>query len=101
MKWNAVQLAAKSRGSLIYATAQGQSAVLTQPGPWGSAFDGYCVGLAARWISLAYAGIDYPYDVAAREYTGVSVEATRDQNLPDAIIGRISGARRSRPTACG
>src|SRR5258705_756157 len=82
--WNPVQTAAKTKGTLVYAMSQSWTDVLTQPGPWGSAFDGFCIGLAAHWMELAYSGRDYPYDKATQEYYGTSVEATRDQNLSDA-----------------
>jgi hypothetical protein len=47
MQWDAVQLDAKAKGHLIFGIDQAQTAVLTQPGPWGSAYDGYCIGLSA------------------------------------------------------
>ena len=53
MNWDAVQLAAKAKGILVFAMDQAQTAVMTQVGPWGSAYDGYCIGLCASWISLS------------------------------------------------
>ena len=40
MNWDAIQNDAKAKGHLVFAVDQAQTAVLTQPGPWGSAFDG-------------------------------------------------------------
>lgn len=51
MNWDALQRAAKTKGYLVFAMDQAQTPVLTQPGPWGSAYDGYCIGLAATWIA--------------------------------------------------
>jgi len=80
MQWDAVQTGAKTRGNLVYAMDQAQTAVMTQPGPWGEAFDGYCIGLAARWMSLQYQGSDYPYDPGTKEYGGTDWRATVGQN---------------------
>ena len=30
------------------------------PGPWGSAFDGYCIGLCAQWTAMQYQGTHFP-----------------------------------------
>ena len=54
MNWDAIQNDAKAKGHLVFAVDQAQTAVLTQPGPWGSAFDGYCIGLCANWVALQY-----------------------------------------------
>jgi hypothetical protein len=83
MRWDAVQLGAKAKGCLVYAIDQAQTAVLTQPGPWGSAFDGYCIGLAADWISLAYHGKDFPTD-GHQVCNNPPWQATQAQNLSDA-----------------
>jgi hypothetical protein len=83
MRWDAIQLDAKTKGHLIFGIDQGQTAVLTQPGPWGSAFDGYCIGLAASWISLQYQGKDFP--VASDACDNPPWQATQAQNLSDAI----------------
>jgi len=61
MQWNAMQLTAKQKGWLVYAIDQSQTAVLTQPGPWGAAYSGYCIGLASQWASLMYRGQDLPF----------------------------------------
>jgi hypothetical protein len=60
MNWDAIQNDAKAKGHLVFAMAQNQTAVMTQPGPWGSSFDGYCIGLCANWIALQYQGKDFP-----------------------------------------
>jgi hypothetical protein len=84
MNWDAVQLAAKAKGVLVFAMDQAQTDVLTQPGPWGSAFDGYCIGLAANWVSLAYKGENFPFD-AAQVCDNPPWQGTLAQNLSDAI----------------
>jgi hypothetical protein len=84
LNWDAVQLAAKAKGVLVFAMDQAQTDVLTQPGPWGSAFDGYCIGLAASWISLGYQGQNFPFD-AAKVCDYPPWQSTQAQNLSDAI----------------
>jgi hypothetical protein len=61
MRWNEIQWRALRAKVLVYATDQSQTAPLTQPGPWGAVQNGYCIGLAANWISLAYQGQDFPF----------------------------------------
>ena len=85
MQWDAVQLDAKAKGHLIFGIDQAQTAVLTQPGPWGSAYDGYCIGLSASWISLAYQGKDFP--TAGDACDNPPWQATEAQNLSDALKG--------------
>jgi hypothetical protein len=63
MQWNDIQRAARDRGVLVYAIDQSQAPPLTQPGPW-AAIDpraGYCMGLVANWVALAYQGKDFPF----------------------------------------
>lgn len=62
---------------------QGQTAPITQPGPWGRSQEGYCAGLAARWIALHYIGSDYPYDAQTKECTNPDWQATRDFAIRD------------------
>ncbi len=62
MKWNALQTTAKARGLLVFAMDQSQTPVMTQPGPWGTSTTGYCIGLAATWISYCYTGKSFPVD---------------------------------------
>lgn len=83
MQWDSIQTDAKAKGVLIFGIDQSQTAVLTQPGPWGSAFDGYCIGLAASWISLAYQGKDFP--VVNDCCDNPPWQASQAQNLSDAI----------------
>jgi hypothetical protein len=80
MQWDAVQTEAKTKGNLVYALDQAQTAVMTEPGPWGEAYGGYCIGLAARWMSLQYQGKDYPYNPGTQEYDGADWRATVGQN---------------------
>jgi hypothetical protein len=61
MQWDAIQQEAKAKGILIYAIDQAQTPPLTQPGPWGNVRGGYCLGLAASWVALAYQGKDFPF----------------------------------------
>ena len=61
MIWDAIQNDAKAKGHLVFAMDQGQTAVMKQPGPWGSSsLRGYCIGLCANWIALQYQGMDFP-----------------------------------------
>ena len=62
MIWSDLQKEAKTKGTLVFAMTQGQTPVMTQPGPWGTSFDGYCIGLAAQWISYCYAKKTFPID---------------------------------------
>lgn len=84
MNWSAIQLDAKTKGHLIFAINQGQTAVMTQPGPWGSSFDGYCMGLAANWVSLGLQGKNFPI---ASDLTCENPpwQSTQAQNLSDAV----------------
>ncbi len=60
MQWDAIQNDAKAKGHLVFAMDQAQTDVMTQPGPWGTAYDGYCIGLASNWVALAYQGKNFP-----------------------------------------
>jgi hypothetical protein len=62
MQWNDLQKTAKARGQLVFAMDQSQTPVMTQPGPWGTATTGYCIGLAAAWISGCYTNTSFPVD---------------------------------------
>lgn len=62
MDWVPLQTAAKAKGQLVFAMRQSQTPAMTQPGPWGTSTDGYCIGLAAAWISFCYAGKTFPVD---------------------------------------
>jgi hypothetical protein len=79
MRWNAVQTKAKRAGYLVFAMSQTETPVMTQPGPWGTAFSGFCAGLAIRWIALRYAGLDYRYDPRTLVCEMPDWQATRDQ----------------------
>jgi hypothetical protein len=85
MQWNAMQLTAKQKGWLVYAVNQSQTAPLTQPGPWGSATDGFCIGLAAEWASLMYQGRDLPF--SNQECDNPPWQSTMAQNLSDSSTG--------------
>jgi hypothetical protein len=61
MNWDWIQRGAKAKGVLVYAIDQAQTPPRTQPGPWGNVDGGYCAGLAANWIALAYQGKDFPF----------------------------------------
>lgn len=62
MDWVALQNTAKAKGELVFAMRQEQTAPITEPGPWGLTQNGYCLGLASTWISLAYQGKNFPID---------------------------------------
>jgi len=65
---------------VIYEFDQSESPVMTEPGPWGSAYDGYCAGLAMRWLSLRRENNDYGMDAYGRmlpDYLG----STMGQNV--------------------
>lgn len=81
MQWDSVQTAARDAGYLVYAMDQSQTAPLTEPGPWGGAVDGYCQGMAIRWIWLRYQGRDFPYNTATRVYADTDWRATAVQNI--------------------
>jgi len=87
MNWDSVQLGAKTKGNLIYATDQGQTAAMTEPGPWGNAYSGYCRGMAVRWISLCYQGSDFPYDRTTKEYSDTDWRSTMAQNVYEDAVG--------------
>ena len=83
MNWDAIQNDAKAKGHLVFAVDQAQTAVLTEPGPWGSAFDGYCIGLCANWVSLQYQGKNFPI-AADKTCDNPPWQSTQAQNLSDA-----------------
>ena len=62
MDWVPLQTSAKAKGHLVFAMRQSQTPAMTQPGPWGTSTDGYCIGLASAWISFCYAGKTFPVD---------------------------------------
>jgi len=73
---------ARRHGELEYSFDQANSVVMTQPGPWGTAYSGYCAGLAMKWISLRLTGSDYPFDPKTRELGDLPHwHATRDQTV--------------------
>jgi hypothetical protein len=62
LDWVPLQSAAKTKGELVFAMRQIQTPPMTQPGPWGTTQQGYCLGLAAIWISMGYEGKSFPVD---------------------------------------
>ena len=62
MEWYQLQRTADTKGELIFAMDQSQTPAMTQPGPWGTTSAGYCLGLAATWISYGYEGKSFPVD---------------------------------------
>lgn len=84
MNWDAIQTDAKTKGHLVFAMDQAQTPVLTQPGPWGSAYDGYCIGLASSWVSLQYKGENFPI-AGDKTCDNPPWQSTMAQNLSDAI----------------
>jgi hypothetical protein len=88
MNWDNLQLTAKTNGHLVFAMDQAQTPAMTQPGPWGSSTDGYCIGLAAIWISLRYAGKSFPVD-AAKVCDNPPWQATMSQTMADAAARTV------------
>ncbi len=60
MIWSDLQKEAKTKGTLVFAMNQAQTPVTTQPGPWGTSFDGFCIGLAAQWMLYCYQNKTFP-----------------------------------------
>ena len=83
MQWNDLQKIAKARGQLVFAMDQSQTSVMTQPGPWGTSTTGYCIGLAAAWISGCYSGTTFPVD-GNKVCNTPPWKSTWGQNLSDA-----------------
>ena len=77
-----IESEARQKGELEYSFDQSESAVMTQPGPWGEAYSGYCAGLAMKWIALRLEDEDYEFDVKSRKLGDLPHwHATRDQNV--------------------
>ena len=83
MEWNDLQRTARTRGQLVFAMRQSQTPAMTQPGPWGTSTDGYCIGLAAMWISRCYAGKTFPVD-GDKVCDNPPWQSTMSQTLSDA-----------------
>jgi Yersinia/Haemophilus virulence surface antigen len=62
MNWDDLQKEAKTKGNLVFAMDQAQTPVMTQPGPWGTSTDGFCLGLAAQWMFYCYQKKTFPVD---------------------------------------
>ena len=62
MDWVPLQTTARQKGQLVFAMRQSQTPAMTEYGPWGTSTDGYCIGLAATWISFCYEGKAFPVD---------------------------------------
>jgi hypothetical protein len=85
MDWNDRQRKARDKGQLVFAMRQSQTPAMTQPGPWGTSTDGYCIGLAATWISWCYAGKSFPVD-SAKVCDNPPWQSTMSQTLSDAAL---------------
>lgn len=70
-------------GELVYSCDQSQTPVLTQPGPWGSAYDGFCAGMAIRWLKLQMQGQDYAFDPRTLKMSELPYHAVIRQNTVD------------------
>ncbi|WP_426957926.1 hypothetical protein [Muricoccus radiodurans] len=88
MDWTDLQNTAKTRGQLVFAMRQSQTPAMTQPGPWGTSTDGYCIGLAATWISWCYAGKTFPVD-ASKVCDNPPWQSTMSQTLSDAMNAAV------------
>lgn len=82
MNWDNLQRTARDRGQLVFAMDQAQTPAMTQPGPWGTSTDGYCIGLAATWISYCYAGKSFPVD-SSKVCDNPPWQSTMAQTLSD------------------
>jgi hypothetical protein len=82
MDWVPLQNNAKAKGQLVFAMRQSQTPAMTQPGPWGTSTDGYCIGLAATWIALQYQGKAFPTD-ASKVCDNPPWRSTLSQTLSD------------------
>jgi hypothetical protein len=92
MVMNQLQAEADKRGFLVYALTQANTAPLAAdakgnraPGPWGALGsvpnDGYCAGLATRWIALRYAAYDFPFNRTTKICQSPDWQSTRDQHI--------------------
>jgi len=72
---------ARKAGELVYEFDQGKSPVMTQPGPWGDAYSGFCAGMAMKWLALRRQGTDFAHDQGAQWLSMPHWHATRDQNV--------------------
>jgi hypothetical protein len=88
VNWDDLQRTAKTKGYLVFAMDQAQTPVMTQPGPWGTSTDGYCIGLAATWISLGYEGKSFPVD-SSKVCDNPPWRATLSQTMSDAAVRTI------------
>jgi len=88
MNWDNLQRTARTNGQLVFAMDQAQTPVMTQPGPWGTSTDGYCIGLAATWISYCYAGKSFPVD-SNKVCDNPPWRSTLSQTMSDAAVRTI------------
>jgi len=86
---------ARASGELVYRFRQGESPVLTQPGPWGrtlpsrvatdgdnAKYNGYCAALATHWANLRMSDMDFVYDKQTSRLDGIAHwRATKEQSL--------------------
>ena len=77
-----IQSDAKQKNQLVYSFDQADSAVCTEPGPWGSSNDGYCAGLAIQWLRLRKTSQDYAQDALGNMIPDTH-KSTRNQNVYD------------------
>jgi len=81
MHWDDVQKDARDAGYLVFAMDQAQTPVMTEVGPWGNAYSGFCAGCVVCWIGLRYGGSDFAFDPGTREVRMPDWRTTRDQNV--------------------
>jgi hypothetical protein len=72
---------ARNAGELIFEFDQANSAICTQPGPWGDAYSGFCAGMAVKWLALRAQGKDFAFDLASRKLTAPHWHVVRGQNI--------------------
>ena len=83
---------AQKKGWLVYRMNQ---SFLPYPGSMKvnpTIEDGICGGLAARWISLQYAGADLPFDRSRLEFRAVDFPSVRAQEAMKAYTARARRA---------
>ena len=92
-------------GNLVYFMSQGNTDPISVDGPWGDVSNGYCAGLAVRWIRLAYEGRDfegqpgYNFDgVEVRYFNGTDYQAVLYQNKIRQFIQAVETDVRMRAT---
>jgi len=67
----------------VYIFKQEKSVVMKEPGPWGVAYSGFCMGMAVDWCALRLDGKDYEFDKKTKLVTSTPWRATQFQNMTE------------------